>query len=412
MKNKMIKGILVSLLSASAISTNLPVVNAYASPSKDKSKDNKKISASIKSTNNKSNSEKVSIIEDNIEKLDNQIEKSMIKSDNLKKEISKTEKEIDTLNLKIKNTEEDLSQQRNLMDGRMRGIYKKEFCNNQLYTYLGVLFSGKGLSDILSEWNSLNKMNELDKSLLAEINEKEDSLNKDKKKCLEKQEKLKNDKKEIESTLKEQKKLKDDQNKLLKKTKKDIEIEKKRREEAIKKAKELEKKLLEQRRKILEERKKQEALAKLNQIQNQINTIQQNNQNSLVQNQDTDANQIQTISPDTDKVTQVIQESFKYLGVPYLWGGTTPQGFDCSGYMQYIFAKVGVNLPRVSEEQQTVGQPVASNDLQPGDLIFWGYPAHHVGMYIGNGQYIQAPHTGDYIKISQLGSYTNAKRVL
>ena len=104
----------------------------------------------------------------------------------------------------------------------------------------------------------------------------------------------------------------------------------------------------------------------------------------------------------SEKANAVIAEAYKYLGTPYVWGGTTPSGFDCSGYMQYIFKSVGVSLPRVSQSQQNAGQRVSISDIKPGDLVFWGNPAYHVGMYIGNGQYIHAPQTGDVIKISPL----------
>jgi cell wall-associated NlpC family hydrolase len=94
-----------------------------------------------------------------------------------------------------------------------------------------------------------------------------------------------------------------------------------------------------------------------------------------------------------------------YLGVPYVWGGTTPKGFDCSGLVQYVYAKQGVTLPRVAEAQARVGVPIAPEQLQAGDAIFFadrtGY-IHHEGMYIGNGMFIHAPHTGDVVKISSL----------
>jgi cell wall-associated NlpC family hydrolase len=88
-----------------------------------------------------------------------------------------------------------------------------------------------------------------------------------------------------------------------------------------------------------------------------------------------------------------------------VWGGTTPKGFDCSGLVQYVYAKQGVTLPRVAEAQARVGVPIAPEQLQAGDAIFFadrtGY-IHHEGMYIGNGMFIHAPHTGDVVKISSL----------
>ena len=112
-----------------------------------------------------------------------------------------------------------------------------------------------------------------------------------------------------------------------------------------------------------------------------------------------------------EATTDVIETSLKYLGVPYVWGGTSPQGFDCSGFVQYVYAKHGVDLPRTTYYQENVGTKVSKGDLQPGDLLFFGSPSHHVTMYIGNGQMIEAPQTDDVVKISPLRSFTQARRV-
>jgi len=79
-------------------------------------------------------------------------------------------------------------------------------------------------------------------------------------------------------------------------------------------------------------------------------------------------------------------------GIYYIYGGTTTAGFDCSGYTQYVFAQVGITIPRTSEEQQAAATPVSNP--QPGDLVFFGYPAGHVGIYAGNGMMWDSPHSG------------------
>ncbi len=110
----------------------------------------------------------------------------------------------------------------------------------------------------------------------------------------------------------------------------------------------------------------------------------------------------------------IIETAMQYLGVPYVWGGTTPDGFDCSGLVQYVFAQNGISLPRTTYEQQAVVAPVSLDALQPGDLVFWGESAYHVGIYIGDGLYIHAPAPGQNVMIQSYDaySYTSAGRVL
>lgn len=101
-----------------------------------------------------------------------------------------------------------------------------------------------------------------------------------------------------------------------------------------------------------------------------------------------------------------VQLAVSFLGTRYQWGGTSPRtGFDCSGLVQYVYRKQGVTLPRVAAQQARVGTPIAPEQLQPGDAIFFadrtGY-VHHEGMYVGKGFFVHAPHTGDVVKISSL----------
>ena len=92
----------------------------------------------------------------------------------------------------------------------------------------------------------------------------------------------------------------------------------------------------------------------------------------------------------------------RYLGVPYVWGGASPSGFDCSGLTMYIYAKLGVSLPHFTGAQWTSGRHVSRENLRPGDLVFFTADLGHMGMYIGGGRFIHAPHTGDVVKISTL----------
>lgn len=97
-----------------------------------------------------------------------------------------------------------------------------------------------------------------------------------------------------------------------------------------------------------------------------------------------------------------VETALAYHGIPYLWGGETPSGFDCSGLILYVYKQHGVKLPHYSGSQFQLGEKISPAALQPGDAVFFGSPIHHVGMYIGGGYYLHAPRTGDFVKISKL----------
>ena len=100
----------------------------------------------------------------------------------------------------------------------------------------------------------------------------------------------------------------------------------------------------------------------------------------------------------------------KFLGTPYVWGGTSPNGFDCSGFVQYVYKHMGVNLPRLSADQARAGKRVSFADLRPGDLVAIDNSsrnngADHIGIYIGNGMVINAPRPGRSVEIDPLSAF-------
>ena len=117
------------------------------------------------------------------------------------------------------------------------------------------------------------------------------------------------------------------------------------------------------------------------------------------------------------RYSSVVGIAMRYLGTPYVYGGASPGGFDCSGLVMYVYAQVGVSLPHYTVAQYNYPDSVSvsRSQLQPGDLVFFA-GLGHVGIYVGNGQFIHAPHTGDVVRIDSLSEgwyaseYDGAKR--
>jgi cell wall-associated NlpC family hydrolase len=112
----------------------------------------------------------------------------------------------------------------------------------------------------------------------------------------------------------------------------------------------------------------------------------------------------------------VVAIALRYLGTPYRWAGSSPEGFDCSGFVMYVYGRIGIGLPHNTAMLWGVGRPVARNDLQPGDIVFFNGLGHS-GIYIGGGRFVHSPHSGDVVKISRLSeswyrtTYYGARRL-
>lgn len=124
------------------------------------------------------------------------------------------------------------------------------------------------------------------------------------------------------------------------------------------------------------------------------------------------------------KIDSVISTAKSFLGTPYVWGGESPQegGFDCSGFTQYVYKQVGYTLNRISADQAKQGSYVSRQNIQPGDLVFYSFEGtsniNHVGIYIGNGQMIHSPKTGDVVKTTDITTsywesrFVTARRII
>jgi cell wall-associated NlpC family hydrolase len=157
-----------------------------------------------------------------------------------------------------------------------------------------------------------------------------------------------------------------------------------------------------------EEARRQELLRQQAEARLRAQLAAQRNTRIGDQEQSTEVVGAAAITPDGETIAPpaqyggVVGIAMQYLGVPYVWGGASPEtGFDCSGFIMYVFAQVGVSLPHHAASQFNYGTPVSRDQLEPGDLVFFN-GLGHAGIYIGGGQFIHAPHTGDVVKISSL----------
>ena len=116
----------------------------------------------------------------------------------------------------------------------------------------------------------------------------------------------------------------------------------------------------------------------------------------------------------------LIETALSLRGVPYAWGGTTPKGFDCSGFTRYVYAQHGISIPRIAAHQYRAGDAVSSRELQPGDLVFFSTIApgpSHVGLAIGGGRFVHAPSERGRVRVESLGArywrrrYLGARRI-
>lgn len=312
-------------------------------------------------------------LEASIEKLDSQIEDYMIKVEQNKKLIQSTENDISAAEKKITNIQQEVSAKEDMMSKRIKMMYMST--SND---YLEILLQAKNFSDLITRVETIRKIIGFDKKVISDLDDKRAEV--------------------------------EDQEKVIQEKQKGLLVLKSENEGKLAN---LNSNIIAQ-KKLIEQAKAEEKLfaSKVDESQAQINSTM-----TLVQkvrNETPKYNSSTGAAPISDGT--VIAYASNFLGTPYLWGGTNPStGFDCSGFTQYVYSHFGVRLGRTTYDQIKDGYGVSKNELQPGDLVFFGQGGDptHMGMYVGNNTYIHAPRTGDVIKISSMGrsDYITARRV-
>jgi peptidoglycan hydrolase CwlO-like protein len=315
---------------------------------------------------------KLEQLETAIERLDAQIDKMMRELENNKVAIAKGEQNILEAKKEVDKAEENIAAQQKLYDERMRALYK-----TGTKSYVEMLLNSKNLGDLILKIDAVSRITEFDKKLVRELEEKKAVLEEKKANLEAENKKLVDLKNQNEQKLAELNKSKESQLPLIAQARE----ERARVESSVKDVKD-----------------------KLNSVKSRLDALYAS------------AAKVQPSRGGAPFSTDAaVVYAYNFIGTKYVYGGTTPSGFDCSGFTRYVYAHFGINLPRTSDEQFGTGTPVSIDKLQPGDLVFFGDggDVSHVGMYVGDGCYIHSPQTGDYVKVSVLSTkrYMGARRV-
>jgi cell wall-associated NlpC family hydrolase len=371
----MLKKYIKYLVTASILAATIQVTPTYANPIT-----NGQIDAT---------KEQINDFETKIQQLDNSIILAMEKSRELNEKIVNQQGKIEETEAEIVKAEAALENHKEVYSERLKSIQLKG--NQSVITYTELLLSSGSVSEFFNRFTAISQFIESDTELLKGLNQKEQAL-------IEAKEQLHTQINQLKQS----------------------QVELAAEQQQIEKDKEQIQKDLADAQGILQVQLAQQAAEQQALIAQQAaeQARQQSEQQSLATTTTTSAPTVapapSTPAAAAANADAVIANAKQYLGVPYVWGGSTPSGFDCSGFVSYVYRSVGISLPRTSSAQQNVGTRVSFNQLQPGDLVFKGSPAYHVGIYIGGGQYIHAPQTGDVVKIASFNpsQFSTASRVL
>ncbi|KHD35405.1 hydrolase [Clostridium acetobutylicum] len=322
-------------------------------------------------------------IENKIEALDNQIGELNNSINDTDKRINESKQNMAITQGKIDQAKQNITNQQEIYGERLRAMY----VNGTTAQYIGVILESQSFSDLISRLDAVKDVINYDKGIINNFKTQKQEVENQQKILADQNSKLVALQNENHKKLDDLNNKKNTQNSLIVAAK-DEEAKHTNEMQQIQKA-------------MDDEKKKIEAL--------NVSTNIQLKPASKTTSQNT------TIQSSSTNGLAVVKYAETFLNTPYVWGGNKPGGFDCSGLVQYVYAHFGINLPRTTYEQVNQGNPVTGNNLQPGDLLFFEPGSNgpeHVGIYVGDGNFIEAPHTGANVRFSPLRSYCAARRII
>lgn len=341
---------------------------------------------------------KVEALEIEVEKLDSQIENAMADLQETDKKVNDSKTAVTKTEGEIKVIEKNINEEQKLFGERMEALYM-----NGATSYLDVLLEAKSFSDFISRIDTVKTLIHYDNQIISGLNTQKTTLA-NKKQGLEKEQKslvaLQTESKNKLATLNDKKKQQNTVITSLTTKKRAYAADIKAYQTAVSQA-------------------LSESNSNSSNNSSKPSTSKPNNSGSSSKPGNGSGSSVDVPNRgdgDASSGMEIVNYARQFKGVPYVWGGTSPSGFDCSGFTSYVYRNAaGISLPRQSKAQANVGTYIGSKgSLQPGDLVFFGSPTHHVGIYTGNGNYIHSPQTGDVVKEVPMnrGDFTHGRRLL
>lgn len=365
---------------------------------------------------------KVAEINTKIEELNLSIDPLLEKIDNNKQEMKNIEQQIENANIEIENAKVDIEKQEEILNVRIRELYKSGGTSN----YLMILFSSDSITDLFSKLDAANRIVKMDKKVVKDLEDKQEQLNENIKSLETKSAEIAKINQENEKTLSEFQVKADEQ--------KALATQAKAEQDAFEKEflVEVERQLVQSDINLINSNpgnidQLNGAISRLRSIRDKQlkSSIVKEEVNNAIENgkEQVGKLQIQNRPQNTPNRGQgtvsgsasgnaIVNYAYQFLGLPYIYGGSTPAGFDCSGFTSYVYRHAaGVEIGRTTWTQAKSGRRVAYSEMQPGDLVFTSNYGH-VGIYVGNGQFVHSPRTGDVVKVSNIYSFVEARRIL
>ena len=422
MKKKILALMLATVV---VIGSTIP---AYATPDNSKLNETRNKYAEIEA--------KIADIQDKIYDLNEQIEPLQVTVEKNKKEINNINNVIDNTTKEIEQCKEEVNELDLALGERVSGMYKS---GDLEFSYLSFLLESESTGDFFTRLQAVSQIIGKDKEAIEELTSKKEELDNKITSLEDKKNEIDTLNKEVQASLSELDGKKKEQEVLVNEAK---EEKSKFDSEYLS---ELEREVVQSQYSVINNSNStssdlQSAIDQLrnirdNQLKSEIvksevnemiekakvaysNKKQQEEEAARAQsvvntpNRGSSSSSSSTVAPPASgNASAVLNEAYKHLGKAYVYGATGPNNFDCSGFTQYVFNKAaGIDISRTTYSQINVGVPVSRDQLQPGDLVF--PHAGHGGIYVGNGQMIHAPQTGDVIKVSSVYKFYAARRVL